>query len=190
MQFLDDVLAAYPLRLRAARLYLDSREERPIRNEELGRRVGERMKRSPIDKSAVARWGKICRGQMVLPDTRTSIALALVCSADTPGAVDPGWLLCGDASLAPPPPTWELVVRVVRERAQAPLYQPRDGRRGFDGERLSDHEIADLAALLHLDPATLGPPRFGGLSRREVRTDGRTNGRTDGRRKTPKKARR
>lgn len=118
------------------------------------------MGRPPLDQSTVARWGKKKEGRLVIPDARTTIALALACSADTPGAVDPGWLLCGDGSIAPPPPTWELVTRLIRDRASAPVRGRGDRDREY-GERLTDHELAELATLMQIEPDSLDAPPAG-----------------------------
>lgn len=155
MMTTDDVTEAFPLRLRAARLYLDSIEGGPVSNGELGRRVGAMLGRAAIDNSAVARWGKKKDGRMVIPDTRTAIALALVCSGSTPGAVDPGWLLCGDATIAPAPPTWELVVQSIREHALALAAKPCDRA---TGGQLSHRELAEFVARMKIEPDQLGLP--------------------------------
>lgn len=105
----DAFLRGFGRRLRAARLWLDSREPRPVGNAELGRRIGVLLGKTnkAVHESAVGRWGRTA-----VPDARTVAAIGQACG------VDPGWLAFGDASAAPAPATWGLVATSADEDAE------------------------------------------------------------------------
>ena len=80
----------------------------------LGEALGEAMDRKPFHQATVSNWMK---GE-IPTDHNIVVAMAEVLSWE-PGAIDPGWLLFGVKSAAPPPPD-------PFQATVIPLDQPSD----------------------------------------------------------------
>lgn len=95
----SDLRPGYSRRFHLCWRALEMREQRTVTLKGLAKRVAMIQRKPAVSHSTISRYGSATR----LPSPEMNTALAVVFSARLAVPVDPGWLLYGAGTAAPPP---------------------------------------------------------------------------------------